>query len=360
MLKVRSHSMFATAHSWAITMRSIFYEFEKNNCKLFIKSTNGNELLPDEWFRHTLVDFDDADIDICYTLPRNFNRRFKPSSLKKMAIYNYESSIMPKDWLDNYKNVDYVLPSSNFSKNILLKNGWPEEKCIVIPHGINKDLFKNKKTFNLKNNKSFRFLNVSIPHYRKNIPLLVDCYYEAFSSLDDVCLVIKTNVLKNKIRNFEINLLKELKKIQEKYLDKNLPQLEIVDSSLENMVPLYNSCDCLISTSSSEGFGLPMLEAMAANLLVVSTGKSGQSDFLHKDNSLEIEVYKDFAPPQYQYWEHSDGATTFFPKRDSIIENMINAYKNKEYLLSKFDKECKKTISKYTWESAVSKILELS
>ena len=147
MLKIRSHSMFATAHSWAVTMRSIFYEFEKNNCRLFVKSTNGDNLFPDEWLKYTLLDFDDADIDICYTLPRNFNRRFKASSLKKMAIYNYESSIMPKDWSDNYKHLDYILPSSNFSKNILLENGWPEEKCIVIPHGIIAEAFENKKIF---------------------------------------------------------------------------------------------------------------------------------------------------------------------------------------------------------------------
>jgi len=340
-------------------MRSVFSELEKIGCRLFIKSTNGSDMIPDSWFKYTLVDFDNADIDICYTLPRNFERRFSAPSLKKMAIYNYESSIMPLDWNNNEKYVDYILPSSNFSKDILLKNGWPEDKCFVIPHGIDKNLFESKKEFNLNSNRKFKFLNISIPHYRKNIPMLIDCYYEAFDSNDDVCLVIKTDVLEGKIRSFEIDLLKEIRKIQGKYPGKDLPQLEIVQGSLESMIPLYNSCDCLVSTSSSEGFGLPMLEAMAAELLVVSTCGTGQSDFLNNSNSLIIDVYEDLAPPQYQYWECSDGATTFFPSRNSVIENMINAYKNKNSLLLKFGDSCNETISRYSWKGAVDKILEL-
>jgi len=60
---------------------------------------------------------------------------------------------------------------------------------LVIPHGYHPDLFKDKSKIDLSVKRSFKFLNVSIGHYRKNIGLLVDAYYSAFTKDDDVSLV---------------------------------------------------------------------------------------------------------------------------------------------------------------------------
>ena len=88
----------------------------------------------------------------------------KDSSKLKVAIYNYETDIMPDEWSHNHRYIDYILPSSSFSKGILIKNGWPKDKCIMVPHGVDFELFKQKEKFKLNTSKKFKFLNVSIPH----------------------------------------------------------------------------------------------------------------------------------------------------------------------------------------------------
>ena len=349
--------MLGTTHSWAVTMRALLAEFYKLDNNIFAKSINGNSFFSES--DNYKEDIGSADIDIAYTLPRNFKYRFKKDSSLRLGIYNYETSIMPNVWSDSINYIDYALPSSNFSKEVFVNSGWPKEKCIVIPHGIHLEDFRDNSKIQLGTNRKFKFLNVSIPHYRKNIGLLLDAYYSAFTNKDDVCLVLKTSLAKPK-NYFEADLKKEILKVQKKHSKRgDLPQVEIIQKKFDSIIPLYNSCDCLVSATSAEGFGLPLLEGLAAGMLVVAPGVSGHTDFLSKENSILYSYKEILAPKEYQYWRPSPGATTFMPDKNSLSESMILAYKNHKHLLKKFSKETTNTINKFTWENAAKRILEI-
>ena len=66
------------------------------------------------------------------------------------------------------------------------------------------------------------------------------------------------------------------------------PNISVVTDYLDcaAMRQLYHSADVLLSLHRAEGFGLPMLEAMAHGVAVVATGWSGCMDFLTETNSL--------------------------------------------------------------------------
>lgn len=360
--------MFGTHHSWAVTMRSLFGEFIKMGHDPYILSINKYQMTPKDWTPYLGRDCEDPDVDLCYTAPLNFNKRFKSKSKIKMAIYNYETIPLPTVWKDSYKHLDYVLPSSNFSKEVFIEAGWPEDKCIVIPHGYHPHLFEDKSRVNLINDRTFRFLNVSIPHYRKNIGLLVDAYYSAFTSDDDVCLVLKTKLKdktkKKKIERFECDVEKEIYNIQKLHLDggrdhKSFPMLEIREDKFPSMVPLYNSCDALVSATSAEGFGLPLLEGLAAGMLVIAPNCTGQIDFLNKSNSLLVDVEKIKASPEYQYWAISNKSWTYRPIKESLSEQMRNAHLNKDKLQKQFTEGKAQTLRDFTWENAAKRILEI-
>lgn len=358
---IRSQAMMGTSHSWAVTIRSLLLEFAKMGNSLDIHSINGWNFFPKELEKFVENNLKKHDIDITYTLPRNFKDRFLPSSKLKLAIYNYETSQLPPAWKDQINYIDYALPSSNFSKEVFVNSGWPENKCIVIPHGINPDDFKNKSLVtNIKSNKSFKFLNVSIPHYRKNLSKLVDAYYSAFSSHDDVVLIIKTSLKKPKYI-FECDAMKEILSVQKmkKYQHKSLPQIEILQHKYDNIIPLYNSCDCLVSATSSEGFGLPLLEGLAAGMVVIAPRCTGQMDFLSDKNSLLVSAREIDAPPNYQYWRPTPGAKTFEPDIQDLSQQMKNAYENKQSILSDFSESIDHTISKFTWEAAAKMIMDI-
>lgn len=363
-LKIRSHTMLGTHHSWAVVMRNLLLNFKDMGHELFISSTNGESLIPPALSERLNKKIKDPDIDICYTMPRNFPARFKKGSRIKMAIYNYETDKVPKDWLKSLDHLDYVLPSSNFSKEVFVNSGWPEEKCIVIPHGINLSEYTSDKKYKLGNSKTFRFLNISIPHYRKNIDLLVDAYYSAFSADDDVCLVLKTKLDMPKSRKpfrFEADVSEQIKDMMDKHKSKahGLPQIEVIRERLPSMAPLYKSCDVLISASSSEGFGMPLLEGLAAGNLIISPRCTGQLDFLNDSNSLLVDVKEIDAGIKYQYWIPTEGAKTYLPIKDSLSQAMITAFKNKDTLLEEFEEETIRVVNEFTWDNAAKKILAI-
>jgi glycosyltransferase involved in cell wall biosynthesis len=358
--------MFGTHHSWAVTIRSLFAEFIAMGHDPYIQSINGFSAAPKRWAEHYDKDCLEPDLDICYTAPLNFPTRFKSRAKKKMAIYNFETIPLPTMWKDSHKDIDFVLPSSNFSKKVFLDAGWPEEKCIVVPHGINPVDFKNKDKIRLINDKTFRFLNVSINHYRKNIDLLVDAYYSAFSSKDDVCLVLKTKISPptRKPSRFECDVVGQIKKVQLDYINSgrprdSLPQLELLEERYPTMVPLYNSCDVLVSAASAEGFGLPLLEGLAAGMLVVAPRCTGQLDFLNDNNSLLVDVKTMRADPKYQYWTISKESWTYLPIKESLAEQMRNAFENRDSLKESLSVETAKTLETFTWENAAKQILEI-
>jgi len=363
-INIRSQTMLGTHHSWAVVMRNLLLQFRKMNHNLFLKTTNGNSLIPRELKYRLDRTNSDIDMDICYTTPRNFSARFRKGSKIRMAIYNYETSILPAVWRDKIDCIDYALPSSNFSKEVFVNSGWPEEKCIVIPHGITLDDYKDKSKHLLYSKSSFKFLNVSIPHYRKNIDILLDAYYRAFSGQDDVCLVLKTKLDTpgRKLYRFEVDVKTQIIAMQKKHYRKvgGLPRVEIVQDRLDSMIPLYNSCDALVSASSSEGFGMPLLEGLAAdNLLVIAPRCTGQLDFLNDKNSLLADVREIDAGDKYQYWIPTKGAKTNLPIIDSLSELMLKAFSSKEKLQDEFSEETLRIINEFTWENAAKKILEL-
>ena len=138
-----------------------------------------------------------------------------------------------------------------------------------------------------------------------------------------------------------------------------LPRVEIVQDRLSSMVPLYNACDALVSATSSEGFGMPLLEGLAAGKIVIAPRCTGQLDFLNDDNSLLVDVKTIDAGKKYQYWVATDGATTYQPIVDSLSQQMLAAFNQHAQLLNKFQPEREITVKEFTWKNAAKKILEI-
>jgi glycosyltransferase involved in cell wall biosynthesis len=353
MRKVRMHTMLSTPHSWALTMRSLAESFYNNGWAIDLRSSNGIGDIPGFFHDFLTKTPGPADIDVCYTLPKNLRRRFHKESSLKAVIFNYESNITPPEWAKESMSADLILPSSNFCKDIFIKNGWGTDRCRVVPLGISPELFLDKRVCALNTKKKFKFLNVSIPHHRKNIPLLVDAYYNAFTDADDVCLVIKTNLSKPRFR-FECDVKSEIISVQKKYGDRNLPQIEIITKRFNSLVPLYNACDVVVSATSSEGFGLPLLEGMASGKIVLAPNCTGQSDFMNNENSIHVDYKKISAGVKYQYWKAQPKAETFLPLKDSLSEKMAHLYRNYDRELLRLAPGMKKTSSIFTWDNSMN------
>jgi glycosyltransferase involved in cell wall biosynthesis len=370
-LKIRTYGMMATigtqgnAASWALTIHYLADQFLKQGHELYLNTTNGIKGVPKHLLKY-FRDCNDPDIDIVYTLPQNWPHRFTGalSGTKKaklrLGIFNYESSILPPGWAEYSQYVDYILPSSEYVRDIFLRAGIPDEKVVVLPLGVDFDALNAPidEGFEFNTKKKFKLLNISIPHARKNIPALIDAYFTEFTADDDICLIIKTTV-QGKRDHFEIDIQAAFNQIKELHKDKNLPEIILLEHRFNNMATIYKKTDALINIAASEGFGLPLLEAMACDKLVAGPRYGGVLDFLNKDNSLLIDTVEVHAPAEYQYWQPTQGATVGHPLKESIQAVMRSLYRDHEQLHSKFDSNMKETIERYTWDNSVKLILDL-
>ncbi len=343
--------MFGATHSWSYTIRSILFEFYKMGHELFITSTDGYTFAQKEMSDSFGKDVDNADIDLCYTLPRNFKKWFNPTSKLKLAIFNWESTSFPKEWISHSNDLDYLLPSSSAVFDIFVENGWPTNKLRKVPLGVDWEHFKSASEIDIKDLRKTRFLNISIPHHRKNIDILLDAYYSAFKHDDNVSLILKSSFDKPK-NKFECDLSEIIKTAQLKHR-KVLPKVHVVVDKLLDIAPLYKAATCVVSTSSFEGFGLPMLEGLASGAQVIAPKISGQLDFLSDENSFLVNTNKISAGEKYQYWKPMDNSFTYLPKIDLVAQAMIDiadgARKESDDNL----------IHNFSWRNSAEKILEI-
>ena len=149
----------------------------------------------------------------------------------------------------------------------------------------------------LPKNSGFVFLSISKYEKRKGFDKLIKAYIEEFGSDDKVSLYIRCNADDSNIEHFE-ELIRNCTEAKLKGphasqgVPKNLPVLILPLIPLTEMPSLYSAADCFVLPTHGEGWGLPIIEAMAMEVPVIATNWSGCTEFLHRDNAYLLEVEK--------------------------------------------------------------------
>jgi glycosyltransferase involved in cell wall biosynthesis len=307
------------------------------------------------------------DCQISYTAPTNWLRLLQYGNKNRFGIWNYEYNNNQSDQkysallqgFSKYSNcVDYVLPSSNFSKEVFVSIGVPEDKLVVVPHGINLDDFNNAGKYKLNTKKTKKILlNIAQPHRRKALHLALKAFGMAFTRDDDVCLVAKI-FKKNKTNHiFDIDFNELYKTFERKF--PNHAEVEFVYSYIQNIADIYKACDINFSATHAECWHLPSLEALASGIINIVPRYGGQLDFCNDDNSILIDGNIVRAPREHQYWSFNPFAVHFEIDINSAVKSLQNAVNNYDALKERFAPNMEKTVSEFTWDNAVKKILEL-
>jgi len=129
---------------------------------------------------------------------------------------------------------------------------------------------------------------------RKGWKILLQAFWTEFSPRENVRLYLHTYLVgssKSRDANMILKMIKDYSKSLNLEWDLLPPVVVITDElPIREMPRLYKAADAFVLSSHGEGWGLPIMEAMAMGLPAIATNWSGNVDFMTPDNSFLIEV----------------------------------------------------------------------
>ncbi|MCX6147466.1 MAG: glycosyltransferase, partial [Candidatus Kapabacteria bacterium] len=254
-----------------------------------------------------------------------------PMGAKWIIMQPWEFTELRKDFVEIFNEADEIWTPSNFCRNVFVDSGVEFDKVQVIPNGVDPNLFTpDGDEYPLKTKKKLKFLFVGGTIARKGIDILLSAYLNAFTSQDNVCLVIKDLGGESFYRGQTAQQM-----IIQAQKTENAPEIEYIDEKLteQDIANLYRSCDLFISSYRGEGFSLPTLEAMASGLPVVVTRGGATDDYV--DESIGWQIPSEMTPigSNIDGKELTGEAYFLEPNEESLTQILRDIYNNPTILM---------------------------
>lgn len=236
------------------------------------------------------------DLTIRHHWPPDFRR---PDRGKLAHIFPWELGSLPCNWVrDIRENVDELWVPSYFVRDVAVRAGVPRQMIQVIPNGVDTKLLRpDGPRWRPEECREFVFLFVGGLIRRKGFDLLLQAYGDAFTADDDVTLIIKefgsNGVYQHNSLVSQVDLFRA---------NSTNPHVVQLNSNLDDtkMADLYRGSNVLVLPYRGEGFGMPLLEAMACGRPVITTAAGPAPEYCDRTFSWLIpaeEVACPEAPP---------------------------------------------------------------
>jgi hypothetical protein len=271
----------------------------------------------------------------------------KNSGRYRIGYTMLEVDGIPRDWVQLCNEMDEIWVPSSFNEQTFRSSGV-KRPIRVMPLGFNPDYF-NLRIRSFRPSSRYTFLSVFDWGERKAPEILLKAYSLAFTKHDDVLLLLKVFN-----RDMGLNLKAEIAGLGLSQEGPPVVMLLNQDLPMHQMGSLYRSVDCFVLPTRGEGWGMPILEAMACGLPVIATDWSAQTDYMTEKNAYPLRV-DDLIPakakcPYYPgfRWAEAD--------MDHLVYLMRYVYNHRQEAQAKGYQASKDALSQWTWRHAAQKI----
>ncbi len=248
-------------------------------------------------------------------------------------------------WLEKIEKMDAVIVPSVFTKNVIINSFGKrfDKKVQVVPEWFNecltykKDKLERVKDERYKFDTKFNLLTVGTltsTHQdsdRKNLINTLKWAIETFEGNEDVGIVVKTCLGRGSISDRETTLT-GLESVVSAFRKSEFPKIHVIHGNMTKLevAALFrsNKIHGYISATRGEGYGLPLIEAAAASLPIVTTNWSGHLDFLG-ESFIKVDYdMKEVSENRIDNRIFIKGAKWAEPKRESYVEGLIDLREN--------------------------------
>lgn len=173
---------------------------------------------------------------------------------------------IPSAWvvdreLLEYDAADYVVVPSSFARQTFVDRGFPENKLLTVPLGVDVDRFRPLP----RSDDTFRIVHAGTSSLRKGVHHLLQAFAELHLPAAELWLV---GSVAPEMEPFFRRYAGTFRHIQP------VPQAELPS--------IYTQCSALALCSLDDGFGLVLPQAMACGLPIICTTSTGGPDLIRE------------------------------------------------------------------------------
>jgi len=256
-------------------------------------------------------------------------------------------------WLDNFH---YIFATSHWGQKIMVESGLDESRIFVIPEGVDGKFYHPYDRPVAKPGSKTKFLMVGKYEEKKG-------YAEAFEALKiaanqgaDVELLTKSDWVNGTDSALHPRFIQML----QQYRDQFPIVVYTGNVSRQQMRMLYYSADYFLYPSRCEGWGLPLIEAIACGTPCISTKFGGHSEYLGflPDDAIIRTTLRTVDCPYYkEIINHSDGdyGLWAYPDVDDLARRIREAAAMPRTLNLSGSNHVRQN---YSWDLAAEKIMQ--
>lgn len=270
------------------------------------------------------------------------------SGQRRIGWSMLEVTGLPRDWVAGCNSMDEVWVPATFNVETF-RNSGVRVPIHVVPLGVDTDYY-HPGIAGFRPSTKFTFLSVFEWGERKAPEVLLRAFAEEFKPAEDVLLLLSVFN-----RDPTIDVEREIAALD---LPASAPIAVMVNPEFTDyqMGSLYRSADCFVLPTRGEGWGMPILEAMACGLPTIATSWSGPADFLHEDIGYPLAV-RSLIPaearcPYYEGFEWAD------PDFDHLRVRMREVVANPEAARQRGRAAAAEVQAKYTWGHTAGRVRE--
>jgi len=209
-------------------------------------------------------------------------------STKFLGYLNVDSDIVQPQFFEVIDSFDGICVHTEFGKRALLsipsKFSKESGRIRAVHHGVDFSFFH--PPVKRESHNSLQFLVVARNCLRKNIPFTIEAFSRFSADKTDVKLFLATDMDSPEGHNLRAMILSRPNlwgKVS--FTESITPFKGLSDTAISE---IYQASDVLIDWPMAEGFGLPVLEAMASKVLVLGIAYSSFPELLDGDeNNLD-------------------------------------------------------------------------
>jgi GT2 family glycosyltransferase/glycosyltransferase involved in cell wall biosynthesis len=291
--------------------------------------------------------FSTSSIQVVYAQGDVFERN---TGKYKIGYTMLEVDGLPPEWVRQANLMNEVWVPSHFNEKTFRDSGVTVP-INVIPLGVDPAYF-SPGIRGRKVDEDFTFLSIFEWGERKAPDILLRAFSDEFSRTEPVSLLCKAN-------NFDpsVSIRGEISKLG---LRKNGGRIFVAENQIlqrYELGVLYRSADCFVLPTRGEGWGMPILEAMACGLPVIATNWSSQVDFMNTSNSLPLDV--EALVPAVAKCPYYEGYRWAQPSYEHLRTLMRWVFEHRDEARAIGQRAAKDAVNLWSWSSATQRMIDI-